>query len=255
MLEMNRYLTSLCFVACVVVAWTMPIRAEDASAAPLPTTVFKNLQAGKKQTVIAYGTSLTHQGAWTGEFGRFFTTQFPDQVTFKNAAQSGKNSKWALANFEERVLAHRPDLVLIEFSINDAVTRGDISLAESKANLDKMVKALRQQNPKVDIVLQTMNPVWDSPKKASASERPNLEAYYEVYRSYAREHSLPLVDNYVTWRAMQKDDPEKFQKVVPDGTHPNNSASQWVTGRAVKELLKKAQAAAISPSPSKSGKR
>lgn len=244
---MNRYLTSLYFIACVV-AWTIPIRAEDAPAAPLPTTVFANLQAGKKQTVIAYGTSLTHQGAWTGEFGRFFTTQFADQVTFKNAAQSGKNSKWGLAHLEERVLAHRPDLVLIEFSINDAVTRGEITLEESRANLDKMVKALRQQNPKVDIVLQTMNPVWDSPKKASASERPNLEAYYEVYRSYAREHSLPLVDNYVTWRAMQKDDPEKFQKVVPDGTHPNNSASQWVTGRAVKALLKTAQTAAISPS-------
>ena len=254
---MNRNLTSLCFVAFVV-AWTTPIRAEDATAEPLPTTVFENLQAGKKQTVIAYGTSLTHQGAWTNELGWYFAKQFPDQVTFKNAAQSGKNSEWGLANFEERVLAHRPDLIIIEFSVNDAVTKGDITLEESRANLDKMVQALRQQNPKVDIVLQTMNPAWDAPKtapKKSASERPNLEAYYEVYRSYAREHSLPLVDHYVTWRALQKNDPEKFQKAVPDGTHPNNSSSQWLTGGAVKALLKKAQGAAVSTSSSESGKR
>jgi lysophospholipase L1-like esterase len=131
------------------------------------------------------------------------------------------------------------------------VTRGDITLEESKANLDKMVQALRQQNPKVDIILQTMNPAWDAPKtapKKSASDRPNLEAYYEVYRSYAREHSLPLLDHYATWQAMQKDQPEKFQKVVPDGIHPNHSASLWVTGQGVKGLLKKARDAAISKS-------
>jgi len=251
---MKPTLPFLYFFGFVIGAWTTPISAKDVTAEPLPTTVFENLQAGKKQTVIAYGTSLTHQGAWTGDIGRFLTTQFPDQVTFINAAQSGKNSKWGLANFEERVLAHRPDLVLIEFSVNDAVTRGDITLEESRANLDKMVQALRQQNPKVDIVLQTMNPVWDAPKKQSATDRPNLEAYYEVYRSYAGEHSLPLVDNYVTWQAMQKDEPEKFQRVVPDGTHPNVSASQWVTGRAVKALLKKARASANPLSSGKSDK-
>jgi hypothetical protein len=64
-----------------------------------------------------------------------------------------------------------------------------------------MVKALRGQNPQVDIVLQTMDAAWDSPQSAPQqydSDRPTLAAYYEVYRRYAREHDFPLVDNYPT---------------------------------------------------------
>lgn len=66
-----------------------------------------------------------------------------------------------------------------------------------------MVKALRGQNPLVDIVLQTMNPAWDSPDEPShkkyAGDRPHLEDYYAVYRTHAREHGLPLMDHLPQW--------------------------------------------------------
>lgn len=109
-----------------------------------------------------------------------------------------------------------------------------------------MVNALRAQNPQVDIVLQTMNPAWDSPKtseKKFGSARPNLAAYYEVYRRYARENNLTLVDNYLNWLKIQKDDPEKFQKMVSDGIHPHGRDVTWP---GVEALMEKARTGAAT---------
>lgn len=224
-------------------------QAVEAAKEPLPVTVFKNLEAGKPQTVITYGTSLTHKGAWTTSLKEYFDTQFPEKVTFVNSAKSGMTSDWGVENLNERVLSKKPDLVFIEFSMNDAATKHQISVEKSQANLDHIVKALRAQNPQVDIVLQTMNVAWDSPRmpeKKFGSERPNLEAYYEVYRRYAREHHLPLVDHYPNWLKLQKEEPEKFQKAVPDGIHPGSGASTERTWPAVQALLEKARSAAAA---------
>lgn len=223
--------------------------AAEAGGEPLPVAVFANLKAGKKQTVVVYGTSLTAGGSWSKSLNDYFDKHFPGQVTFVNAAKNGMHSDWGVANLKERVLEQKPDLIFIEFAVNDASTKNNVPLEKSQANLDAMVKTLRQQNPQVDVVLQTMNPAWDSPRvpeKKYGSDRPNLEAYYDGYRRYANEHGLPLVDNYPNWVKIQKEQPERYQKMVPDGIHPSSSASAGVTWSAVEALLEKARAAAAS---------
>ena len=223
--------------------------AEEFHKEPLPVKVFKNLQAGKKQTVVVYGTSLTIKGEWTKALNAYFDQQFPGLVTFHNSAKSGMHSDWGVANLQERVLAQNPDLVFIEFSMNDAATKNNVSLEKSQANLDSMIKALRQQNPDTDIVLQTMDVAWDSPRmldKKYGSDRPNLEAYYEVYRRYAKDHQLPLVDNYLNWLKIQKEEPDRYQKMVSDGIHPSSTSSVAVTWPAVEALLEKARGIAAT---------
>lgn len=217
--------------------------AEDPKEA-LPVTVFANLKEGKYQTVVVYGTSLSINGAWAKAMGEWFGKEFPGKVTFLNSAMAGMHSNWGVENLQKRVLEKNPDLVFIEFSANDAATKHRISLEKSEANLDRMVKALRERNPRVDIVLQTMNPAWDSPTnpaKKYGTDRPELEAYYEVYRRYAHEHGLPLVDHYPNWRKMQVEKPEEFQQAVSDGIHPQSGPSKAVTWPAVRGLLERAR--------------
>jgi lysophospholipase L1-like esterase len=229
----------------VSASWT---RAEGAPE-PLPVNIFKNLAAGKKQTAVTYGTSLTVTGAWTKATQEYFDKHYPGQVTFENTAKSGMHSNWGVENLQERVLDKKPDLVFIEFAVNDAAPKNGVSLEQSVANLDKMVTAIRQQNPQVDIVLQTMNPAWDSPSvkdKKYGSDRPHLEAYYDVCRQYARDHHLPLVDNYPNWAKLQKEDPEQFKSSVPDGIHPSSAASLAVTWPAIESLLERARGAIAS---------
>ena len=143
--------------------------------------------------------------------------------------------------------------MFLEFAINDASTKNQVSLEQSVANLDAMVRALRKQNPKVEIVLQTMNPAYDSPRvpeKKYGGDRPRLEAYYGGYRDYARKHGLPLVDHYPVWARLLRDEPKRFEEMVPDGIHPSGTASREVTWPAVESLLERARAAARHPSVS-----
>src|SRR6185295_2175026 len=100
--------TLLCFIL-------VPLCAETTKPA-----IFTNLQAGRKQTVVVYGTSLTVGGAWAVATKQWFDQNFPGLVTFVNSGGSGQNSDWGVANLQKKILDLNPDLVFIEFSFNDA---------------------------------------------------------------------------------------------------------------------------------------
>src|SRR5437762_2209021 len=106
----------LTFLLLVFVA-PLAIAADAQSKEPLPVNVFKNLQAGRKQTVVVYGTSLSAGAEWPKALKSYFDKQFPELVTFVNAAQSGQESNWGVTNLQKRVLVKNPDLVFIEFSV------------------------------------------------------------------------------------------------------------------------------------------
>ena len=218
-----------------------------AASPALPAHFLQALHAGQRQTVVVYGTSLTAIGEWPNELRRYFDREYPGQVTFFNAAQSGQHSNWGVAHLAERVLAQNPDLVFLEFAVNNAATKHHLSTEQAATNLDLMVRALREQNPQVEIVLQTMNPAWDSPTepggKKYGSDRPQIVDYYAIYRRYAREHGLPLVDHLPAWQALQRDNLPEFQRLVPDGIHPGPEGSLAVTWPAVRALLESARAA------------
>ena len=232
----------------VGLVFTCQAKGERAGGRPLPETVFRNLEAGKSQSVVVYGTSLSAQGEWVKALGAYFEERYPGRVALTNAAVSGRQSNWGVSNLQERVLARKPDLVFIEFSVNDAATKHHISLERSEENLDRMVKALRAQNPQADIVLQTMNPAWDSPaepsRKKYASDRPELAAYYEVCRRYAQKQGLPLVDHYPNWDRLRRSEEKTFKAWLPEGLHPIPEASLAVTWPALRALLDEARAAA-----------
>lgn len=209
-----------------------------------PLHLFQNLAAGKKQTVITYGTSLTAIAAWPKGLQAYFDKNFPNQVTVTNTAGSGRTSDWGLQNLQQRVLDHHPDLVFIEFSINDAVPRQNVPLEKSLANLGAMVTALQKQNPNVDIVLQIMSPVYDTPQqpgKTAATDRPQYATYNDAWRKYAADHHLPLIDHWPTWQKLQKDDPDQFKKDLPDGTHPIPEASLAITLTNIQTFLEDAR--------------
>lgn len=191
-----------------------------------------------------YGTSLSAVAEWPKALNDYFDKHYPGLVTVINSAENGVASGWGLENLDERVLSKNPDLVFIEFSMNDAATKHNISMDKSLANLDMMVKALHRQNPNVDIVLQTMSTVWDneaSSNGAHASARPQYPEYYQLYRNYAHEHRLSLLDHYPNWLKLQHEDEERFKRWLPDGGHPIPEASLAVTWPLMEALLEKAR--------------
>lgn len=232
-----RPLVTLAFVLAAALTASAATPADPALA-----TFFAKLRAGEKQSVVAYGTSVTRDGAWVKLMDDWFAQKFPGQVTVINSGGRGQNSVWGLANVEPQVLAHHPGLVFIEFGINDAHERFKLPVEQCRKNLDGIIAAIRAQNSDTAIVLQTMNALWDAPNgfKTADTSRPHLNDYYENYRAAARALRLPLVDNYPAWLKMKQTDYAHFQALLPDGTHPNKNGSLEVTWPAVRALLETA---------------
>ena len=196
--------------------------------------LLRDLAAGRARKIVVYGTSLTAGGPWVGQMQSWLAGNYLGAAAIVNSGLSGKNSAEGVAQLSTKVLAFQPDTVFIEFAVNDAFLYSDgtpqLSVAQARANLLTMIDAIQAPNPRVEIILQTMNPVWNSPtgSNASATLRPNLPAYYQMYRDVAAERGLLLIDHYPNWVALQTDAPATFQSDVPDGVHPVAVATQAI---------------------------
>lgn len=179
-------------------------------------TLRSRLETGSRQTVIAYGTSLTKVGAWTDQLATVLEQNYPGQVTFINSAQGGSNSDWGSRSFEEKVIQKKPDTVFIEFAINDAVASRNTSVSHARKNLEGMIDRLLEAQPNCEIILMVMNP----PVAFPARQRPNLVAYNQMYRDVARERELQLIDHFPVWEKLLAEDPGRFLQYVPDAIHP-----------------------------------
>jgi lysophospholipase L1-like esterase len=199
------------------------------------TELVRDLAAGRSRKVAVYGTSLTAGGPWVGQMQAWLAANYSGTMTVINSGLSGKNSAEGVAQLSAKVLAYNPDTVFIEFAVNDAFLYSDgtpqLSVADARANLITMINAILAQNPRAEIILQTMNSVWDSPSGSnqSATLRPNLPAYYQMYRDVAAERGLLLIDHYPNWVALQTNNVSTFQTYVPDGVHPIAAGTQAIT--------------------------
>ena len=63
-----------------------------------------NLKAGKPQTIVTYGTSLTDGGAWVGQLHEALNAKFPSLATVLNSGKSGMWSKWGVDNLDSQVI-------------------------------------------------------------------------------------------------------------------------------------------------------
>jgi acyl-CoA thioesterase I len=208
----------------------------------------QSLKVGKKVTIVTMGTSLTG-GGWRWPdvmMNDWLNKAFPRQVVFFNegvgasSTINGPGDNKALSGLAKvkAAIAHKPDVVFIEFGTNDAYEHGAYkqSVADSKKNLTTIIDALLAANPKTEIVLQTMSPVWQAPGQM-ALERPHLADYFQVYRELARERGVLLVDNYAAWERLQRTKPETFKQLIPDGVHPHLEGYRQVVLPELKRSL------------------
>ena len=133
-----------------------------------------------------------------------------------------------------------PDVVFIEFAVNDAYKPYNISVDNSRKNLESIIATLKNTNPKVEIILQTMNLVIDMPelKMAEATERSDLPKYMEMYRDVAKEKQLLLIDHYPNWENFfQIKGRDEYIKIVTDGVHPNLDGYRMILLPELKKVL------------------
>jgi lysophospholipase L1-like esterase len=233
------YTSLLSLAASIAALW-----ASGETALGGPSQLILNLQAGMNQTVLTYGTSLTRPGDWPNQLDAWFQAEFPGQVQLINRGIPSSSSQNqnpffdALVQLESRVLVNNPDTVFIEFAVNDALEGNNISVEQSRDNLNTMIDRILEGHSERVIILMTMNPAWDPPGQFPAgSARPNLAAYYQGYRDVAAQRGVLLIDNYANWMTLRNTDEALFEQFVPDGVHPTPEAlMQIVTPQIIADL-------------------
>lgn len=198
----------------------------------------KRLQKGQFQHIVVYGTSLSSSNlghAWMSTVVAGLEDRYGDSlVTYSIAGQGGKWSTWGVQHLEERVIAKQPDAVIIEFGINDAFSEYRTSVALAKLNLEYMIDRIRLYNESCDVILQVMN----MPVGKSAERRPDLSAYYNMYRETAKEKKVMLIDHYRNWSAILQKGEEVFREYVPDGIHPDIGAAREIIAPHILRALR-----------------
>jgi len=196
----------------------------------------RNLAAGKHQTLVTYGTSLTAAvggHAWVDSVTHALNRKYNNLLTTVNSAKSAMWSTWGVQHLEDSVISKKPDAVLIEFSMNDAFLNYKTGIELARLNLNYMIDRIKLYNADCEVILQTMDIALD----VHGRQRPDLLKYYQLYRDVAKARGLLLIDHYPHWKALLDKGRDAYIKAVPDGLHPGVEASKNIIAPYVVERL------------------
>lgn len=125
-------------------------------------------------------------------------------------AKGGENSEQGAARFENEVLNHRPDVVFIDYALNDR----RIGLERAKAAWIKMIEMALNKN--VKIVLLTPTPDL----KETINDETNLLAKHSIQiRALSKFYSVPVVDSYRMFQEISTN--QILESYMSQGNHIN----------------------------------
>ena len=136
------------------------------------------------------------------------SAKYPTAVinTIKTAI-GGENSIRGATRFDEEVLVHRPDVLFIDYSLNDRAPGLDAAYEA----WDEMIKKAKARGIKV--ILLTPSPFQDADLLSTDSD---LYKHQQQVIRLATENNVALVDSY-----------ERFKEKVEDGDNVNTYLSSF----------------------------
>lgn len=168
---------------------------------------------GEALKIVTFGTSLTAKGGWQEPLRRALSACRGTEVTIVNLAKSGMASDWGVTQID-KVLAEKPDVVLVEFAVNDAALDRFLSLGASGANIEEIVTRLKAGDSKPAIYVMAMSPV----SGLRGLIRPYLAHYEDLHAEIARRMRVGFIDHRPAWARLSDDE---LATAIADGTHPD----------------------------------
>jgi acyl-CoA thioesterase-1 len=178
-----------------------------------------DLENGCDVVIVAFGDSITAGYAVRRGFPSFYKEmlqkKYPDAgIDLINSGISGDTTMDGLARLDWDVLSYEPDLVTINFGINDAVM--SLGFQEFRENLKQMVRRIRS-GPGSEILLLSSQPLETPPYDRL------VMGYYQAIEQVAGEEDAGFVDVYGAWmnRLSQKTPLSSF--ILAGLDHPNEA--------------------------------
>lgn len=110
-------------------------------------------------------------------------------------AIGGEQSEQGADRFKDEVLTHRPDVLFIDYALNDR----SIGLERAKMAWEKMIREAKEYGTKV--ILLTPTPDL---REDILSQDALLEKHSEQIRQLAKTHKVALVDSYALFKEIAK---------------------------------------------------
>lgn len=141
-------------------------------------------------------------------------------------AIGGEDSVKGAARFERDVLPLRPDLVFIDYALNDRRR----SVAEVEQAWRSMARAAKAKG--VPVVFLT--PTGADGVRRDAPDEP-LEIRADLIRRVAREEGVPVADVWAAWKA-ELGRGVKQESLLSQGNHPNRAGHE-IAARTIARLF------------------
>ena len=147
------------------------------------------VRRGKNVVIGFFGGSITH-GVGASKFANNYywktrcalknaINKFGAKVKFYNAAIGGTGSAYGAYRIREQMLKHKPDLLIIEFAVND---KNDPEAAD---NMECLVRKALKVNPKMGILFfYTSNAEYDKKYFSKGLLPPAVLKHHKTARHY-----------------------------------------------------------------------
>ena len=179
----------------------------------------RDIESGADATIVCFGDSITAGYAVRRGFPSFLLEslrqRFPDsKIEMINSGICGDTSQDGLGRLDWAVLSYEPDLVTINFGINDCVL--GLSLEEFEMNLVEMVRRIRA-GPDSEILLLSSQPLESPPYDQRVLD------YYQTVERVAKEMNVGFVDVYGAWMKRVQAGMPLDSLILPGLDHPNEA--------------------------------
>ncbi|MBS1369585.1 MAG: lysophospholipase [Lentisphaeria bacterium] len=195
--------------------------------------LFAGAAAGKPVTAVALGGSITQGGrAWVDPW---LKEAFPNsRVSIFNAGISGTGCHLGIFRLERDVIALQPDLVLIEYAVND----GGLSDEDAVRYLESLVVRLKQMpHPPAIVFIET------------AARQGSVRYRHE---KVAAHYNLVNIDLQVKLDEYLKKTGTPWEELMNDEVHPNAAGYRlywnWIA-EALAPYLPQKGASVPEPAP------
>lgn len=173
------------------------------------------LNAGGEFSVVFLGGSITkggNDGGFATSLPEWLGKEFPNaKVASVNSGINGTDSDFGAARTDRDVLDHKPDLVFVEFAVNDAGR-------DRTASMERIVRKIWKANPSTDIVFlytvseNEMADYRSGKLPVAASHHENVAEFYGIPSIRLGTALVRELDSGKTWG-----------QLIKDGCHPNEA--------------------------------
>jgi acyl-CoA thioesterase I len=175
------------------------------------------LHNGCDVTVVTFGDSITAGYAVRRGFPTFWkdmlVRKYPGgRIEMINSGVSGDMTMDGLARLDWAVLSYKPDLVTINFGINDCVY--GLGLLEFESYLVEMIRRIRA-GPASEILLLSSQPLETPPYDRLVQD------YYQAIERVAKEMDVGFVDVHGAWMERVKAGTSLGSLIITGLDHPN----------------------------------